>query len=342
VAARRRLDLTSSRRTAPCTVQLALHALPAGGHAPILNAMPAIRIAAAAELLGVSPSTLRAWERRHGFPGPRRSAGGHRQYDLAEVEALQAALRRTADVGAAVGLARVAGAGAAQANSAGGQAPAHLRLAGALASFRVEDADRAVEASLAVRGLERTLEEVLLPAAQEAPAGSAEAGFAWRWSAGWLAAQARLLAPASRPEAVLVFDASAPGVVDALHVQALELVLRRAGARVLGLPASTDPDRLGRALRALEPGVVVLAGAGAARDTLGRLVFAARRGRGSEVAVAAFRGALGPARASTVPDLGSALLGARDAALVLAAGGDAEAPARPARRAGQRRLRVAG
>ncbi len=321
-------------------MQRGVHLLPGAGPAPILSGMPAIRIAAAADLLGVSPSTLRAWERRHGFPAPRRSAGGHRQYDLGEVEALQAALRRTADVGAAVGLAR---AGATEPGGAGGGSPtgAASRLADAFGAFRAEEADRAVEASLAVRGLERTLEEVLLPAAEKAPAASAEAGFAWRWSAGWLAAQARLAGPATRPEAVLVFDASAAASADGLHVQALELVLRRAGARVLGLPAGTDPDRLGRALRALEPGAVVLAGAGAARDTLGRLVFAARRGRGDAVAVAAFRGALGPARASTVPQLGGDLLAARDAVLALAGGG-AVAPAAAPARVGPRRLRVAG
>ena len=46
-----------------------------------------IRTNAAAELLGVSPNTLRSWERRFGYPEPRRSAGGHRQYELGELEA---------------------------------------------------------------------------------------------------------------------------------------------------------------------------------------------------------------------------------------------------------------
>jgi hypothetical protein len=224
------------------------------------------------------------------------------------------------------------------------------RLADALAAFRADDADRAAEASQALRPLERTLEEVVLPAAQVAPAGSAEAGFSWRWTAGWLAAQARLVGPATRSEAVLVFDASAPGAVDALHVQALELVLRRAGLRVLCLPASTDPDRLGRALAVLEPGAVVLAGSGAPRDALARLVFAARRGRGDAVAVAAFRGALGPARASTVPQLAPGLAAARDAVVALAGGGDRAAvatgaaghAASAAHAAAPRRLRVAG
>jgi MerR family transcriptional regulator, light-induced transcriptional regulator len=34
--------------------------------------MGAIRTNAAAAMLGVSPSTLRSWERRFGYPEPRR------------------------------------------------------------------------------------------------------------------------------------------------------------------------------------------------------------------------------------------------------------------------------
>jgi MerR family transcriptional regulator, light-induced transcriptional regulator len=34
----------------------------------------------AAALLNVGPNTLRAWERRFGFPQPQRSPGGHRAY----------------------------------------------------------------------------------------------------------------------------------------------------------------------------------------------------------------------------------------------------------------------
>jgi len=53
------------------------------------NTLPGIRTRAAAELLGVSPSTLRSWERRLGYPRPRRTPGNHRQYDLTEVETLR-------------------------------------------------------------------------------------------------------------------------------------------------------------------------------------------------------------------------------------------------------------
>ena len=50
--------------------------------------MSGIRTNAAAELLGVSPNTLRSWERRFSYPKPRRTQGGHRQYDLSELESI--------------------------------------------------------------------------------------------------------------------------------------------------------------------------------------------------------------------------------------------------------------
>ncbi|HWO47126.1 MAG TPA: DICT sensory domain-containing protein [Solirubrobacterales bacterium] len=37
---------------------------------------------------GLGEATLRAWERRHGFPQPQREAGSHRRYSTAEVERL--------------------------------------------------------------------------------------------------------------------------------------------------------------------------------------------------------------------------------------------------------------
>ncbi|MGN6217155.1 MAG: MerR family DNA-binding transcriptional regulator, partial [Solirubrobacterales bacterium] len=54
--------------------------------------MPGIRTNAAAEVLGVSPNTLRSWERRYGYPTPKRTAGKHRNYELVELQALRDAL----------------------------------------------------------------------------------------------------------------------------------------------------------------------------------------------------------------------------------------------------------
>lgn len=302
--------------------------------------MPAIRTNAAAAMLGVSPNTLRSWERRFGFPEPRRTAGGHRQFELAEIEALRGAFEETHNVSSAISIARERGAGPAT--------PSRLRSA--FGRFDDGEADRIVEESLTVRSLERTVEEVMLPSVaaleEDGEHGeSAEYGFAWRWTAGWLAAQQRVAPPASRPSGVLLFDASRPVDMDALHAQALELVLRRTGLRTLTLTATLDPNRLAHALAALDPRIVVLTGRRASLDELGRLVFAVRRACGERVTVLDYRGALsarGGITGSTVASLGDQPLAARE--LVLAhvdgrAGGLGVADVEPTVR---RAARVAG
>ena len=70
-----------------------------------------IRTNAAAELLGVSPNTLRSGERRFPYPKPRRTQGGHRQYDFAELESLRRALLETHNISSAIELARQRGEG---------------------------------------------------------------------------------------------------------------------------------------------------------------------------------------------------------------------------------------
>jgi len=55
----------------------------------------------------------------------------------------------------------------------------------------------------AVRSLERTIDEQLLPALEllddDDTSPSPEYGVAWRWATGWLAAQQRIAPPATRP-----------------------------------------------------------------------------------------------------------------------------------------------
>ena len=217
-------------------------------------------------MLGISTSTLRTWERRYGFPRPVRSPGGHRHYALAEIEALRMTLAETHNVSSAVALARERGEGP--------SSPA--RLATAYASFDEDKANRMLEESLTLRSIERTIEDVLLDAiaTHDDPDGAtAEYEFAWRHATGWLSAVKRLAPPATRPEGVLVFDGSMTFDIDALHAQALELLLRRAGMRTLALSPAIDTSRLTRALRVLEPRAVVLTGrrAVAGRDRPARL-----------------------------------------------------------------------
>jgi DNA-binding transcriptional MerR regulator len=287
--------------------------------------MSVIRTNAAAEMLGVSPNTLRSWERRFSYPSPRRSEGGHRQFELAEIEALRRAFAQTNNISSAISIARERGTGM---GSAGG-------LREALEAFDHERADRLLEESLAVRSVERTVESMLLDAVQallgdtsaEPQNPSPEYGFAWRYAGGWLAAAQRVAPPATREQGVVIFDAGRPLNIDTLHVQALELFLRRAGLRVLTLPVELQAAKLSNALRALHPQAVVLGGTGASLDALGRLVYAVRQSCG-QVQVLDYRGALPDTGASTVTRLAHEPQAAAAALCEELAGSQAAAPSR--------------
>lgn len=266
--------------------------------------MSGIRTNAAAVMLGVSPNTLRSWERRYGFPRPDRSPGGHRQYALAEIEALRLALSETQNVSSAISLARERGEGPSSSS----------RLASAFSAFDEDKANRLLEESLTLRSVERTIEEILLDAValhHSTDSSTPEYQFGWRYATGWLSALKRLAPPASRPEGVLIFDASLACDLDALHAQALEVVLRRAGLRTLSLTPAIETGRLSRALRALGPRAVVLTGHRVSLDAIGRLVYAVRA-VAQEVVVFDYRGAVPDTGASTVCRLGERPLPARD------------------------------
>ncbi len=212
--------------------------------------MSGIRTNAAAELLGVSPNTLRSWERRFGYPKPRRTPGGHRQYDLSELEVM--------------------------------------------------------EESLAVRSVERTVEDLLMPALEVAhgrEGREAEFELACRWATGWLHAARRVVPAATRPEGILLFDSSAKLDMESLHVQALELSLRRAGFRVLLLSMGLAQERLSRAMRALDPMALVVCGSGATLDVVGRLVYAVRH-TGAQARVYEYRDAMPVSGSHAIPTLG--------------------------------------
>jgi DNA-binding transcriptional MerR regulator len=227
--------------------------------------VPGIRTNAAAEVLGVSPNTLRSWERRYGYPVPRRTPGNHRNYELVELQTLRDALAETGNISSAVELARQRQ-----------DAPASgVSLLAAFEGFDEDAADRAIEESLAIRPLERTVEELLLPAIDElaaSPEREAELEFAARWAMGWLHGARRLASTASRPAGILLLDSSRGSEAEAVHAQALDLALRRAGFRVLMLSDELGEERMARALGALEPTAIVLCGPGADTPSAVKLV----------------------------------------------------------------------
>ena len=259
--------------------------------------MSGIRTNAAAELLGVSPNTLRSWERRFGYPSPRRTAGGHRQYELTELEALRRALLETHNISSAIQVARQRGEGPSSA----------ARLVDAFDRFDEATADRVMEESLAVRSVERTVEDLLLPALEfvhDRSGREAEYELACRWATGWMHAVKRVVPPATRDEGVFLFDSSPLLDVESLQVQALELALRRAGFRVILLSIGLPQERVARAMRALEPSALVLCGNGATLDVVGRLVYTARQ-LGTGAPVFEYRDAMPVTGKHSIRSLGS-------------------------------------
>ena len=227
-----------------------------------------LKTSEAAALLNVSPNTLRAWERRFGFPKPQRSPGKHRLFTHGEIAALRDALQEGLSISSAVSRAREGL--AADANS----------LVGALVSYEGERADAAIEAALALRTVERSVEEVLLPTLDEIlrryGSESAAWAFASHWAADWLRRATRLSPPPVRPVSIVFGDATRDELdPDAPYLRALELFCVRAGIDVLSLSARGVAG-IGDAVAVHRPNLVVVAGSHLDDDAVARWAYAIR------------------------------------------------------------------
>ena len=168
-----------------------------------------------------------------------------------------------------------------------------------------------------MRSVERSISELLLPGlelAERRANGGAELEYACRWATGWLHRARRLAPGAARDEGVLLLDSGSPLGVESVHVQALELFLRRAGLRVLLLSAGLAEGRFRSALRALEPSAVVICGSEARLDVLGNPLRALRDADGA-VDLLGYRAALLVSGRDGVPSLGVEPTEATDALL---------------------------
>ena len=239
-----------------------------------------LKTSEAAALLNVSPNTLRAWERRFGFPKPQRSPGKHRLFTHGEIAALRDALQEGLSISSAVSRAREGL--AADANS----------LVGALVSYERERADTAIEAALALRTVERSVEEVLLPTLEEIlrrnGAESAAWAFATHWASDWLRRAIRLSPPPVRPISVVFGDATRDEMdPDAPYLRTLELFCVCAGMDVLSLSARGVAG-IGDAVAVHRPNLVVVAGSHLDDDAVARWAYAIRLAGGA-VPVAVYR-----------------------------------------------------
>jgi hypothetical protein len=250
-------------------------------------------ISEAAALLNVSANTLRSWEQRFGFPVPQRSAGGHRRFVYGEITALKEGLGQGLAISSAVSRARE------------GIQSDNRALVAALRSFDSERADRAVEAALAMRSLERAIEEVIVPTldqiADDDAVESAAWAFAAQWASGWFGRARRLFPTAFCQFSIVVADASRDALdAQSPSIRAIELLLARGGATVITVPA-TCASGVGELIAARDIDLIVVAGGHVADDTVARWVYAARRGGRGDLPVAVYGRT---PRASTAPAAG--------------------------------------
>lgn len=200
-------------------------------------------IRAAAELAGLTPETLRAWERRHGAIHPVRDGKGRRLYDPATIERLSRLHRLTARGHPIRDLAtldddaldRLLDDGRRAAY--GGVEALPSRLLDAIADYRVDAFDRDLSVAIATLPMPVLLTRVVMPLLREVGE---------RWADGRLAiAQERLVSSLLRMRLLAVLH-SPP---------------RESRSRVLFATLSGERHELGligAALQAYEAGVPVL------------------------------------------------------------------------------------
>jgi MerR family transcriptional regulator, light-induced transcriptional regulator len=233
------------------------------------RAMRTLKTSEAAALLNVSANTLRTWERRFDYPKPHRSPGRHRLYIYAEIVALRAALEEGLSISSAISV-------ASETLDADGHA-----VVTALTAFRTDEADLAMEMSLGLRSVERTVEDVLLPALAEirrrkGPTSAVRA-YASRWATDWLS-RARRLTPIQADAPGMLIGSTTETALDPSgpYIFALQLCCARAGIRAEMLPTCAC-DRLSEAIGVLDPAVIVIAGGQASDDAVARWAYAARQ-----------------------------------------------------------------
>ena len=235
--------------------------------------MRTLKTSEAATLLNVSPNTLRSWERRFGYPRPKRSPGRHRLYVESDIAALRHALASGLSISSAISVAQDGLRGGSDA------------LIGALNSFDGAAADEAMESALGMRSLERSVEEVLLPSLEKLAArhghDSAQWGFSARWAGDWLRRAMRFAYPVTPVSALIIGDATRDDCdPDAPSLRAFELTCLRSGQRALSLPVRTVAS-LGELTGIVEPSAIVIAGAYAANEDVARFAYAARAAVGA-------------------------------------------------------------
>jgi DNA-binding transcriptional MerR regulator len=217
-------------------------------------------IAEVADLLGIPIPTIRSWERRYGFPAPRRTAGAHRRYDEDDIDRLRAVRDRI-----------TAGMSASEAVDAVRRAevtpPGHGRYLAEVvqAAMRFDGTQirEALDRATAAIGVEAVIRDVALPAMAQLgsrwKAGTCEVGNEHVGTEGvraWLGRQAAMAPPPWRGSIVM---GCGPGDLHTIGLEAFGVLAARRGWSPRSLGAMTPTRAFVDAVRATHAraGVVV-------------------------------------------------------------------------------------
>ena len=232
---------------------------------------PLFRIGELSRRTGVSPSLIRAWERRYGLLDPCRSDGNYRLYtrdDLARLRLMQHYLDQKVAPARAAELvlqAREAAAAEGPGVPEGDVRRALAVLEESLEGFDEGPADRVLDRLLGVFSPGAVLRDVVLRYLAQlgdrwacGDASIAQEHFASTWLEGWMVSLGTQMPQAGRRTAVL---ACVPGEHHRLGLLAFSLVLRDAGWKVVYLGGDVPISAVEHAAATVRPDAVVLSAA---------------------------------------------------------------------------------
>ncbi|QZY28526.1 MerR family transcriptional regulator [Nocardioides coralli] len=223
-----------------------------------------ITVKRAAERVGISPDTLRAWERRYGVVAPARSEGGYRLYD-------EAAIRRLALMKALVDAGWSPAQAARRAKTARADPPPEREPAADVDSLVLAGRDldeqalnRTLDLGFAAGSFEQIVDGWLMPSLR---------ALGGAWEDGWVGvAGEHFVSAGVHRRLAALFDATgyaettapvavglASGCRHELGVLAFAVALRRAGVTVVYLGADVPQDSWLDAVRSRSAVSVVMA-----------------------------------------------------------------------------------
>lgn len=224
-----------------------------------------IRVVAART--GLTMETLRAWERRYGFPEPVRRAGSNRRLysaeEVAKLEAIQGALRCGFRVGDVITMSLPEILRLAEVPESGTRAPLLDRLFEDLAQARPMELERGLAKAALELGALRFVTELAYPLAiQVAAARRARTLSLYheRLIVELLVTVLRTLLaqPSAKLASPRVLLVTLPSEVNSLALQMVAVYLKARHAEPVFLGGPTPPDEVAQAARAFDASAIYL------------------------------------------------------------------------------------